>query len=468
MTLKIKDLFTIFTLSIGIFLFVIDLFIINVSLPTIQNTLYLNNGQTQWIIILYVIGYASLLINAGKAGNYFGHKKLYIFGMIGFTIASAICGFSENIYVLLLGRLLQGFSSGLMVPQGLTLITRLFEKPEQRTIAFGIYGSIAGLASVIGQFLGGLIPDLHWMNESWRLIFLINIPFGLIAIVVSYIMLPKDQLLSKEKLSYFPLIQIFVLLIGLIYPLIIGPELHWPLWTIVLLIVFILLTFWFLKHQKGLNPLNSSAIINFSLFRSKMFNLGLLAALFYYMVQDAYFIMNSNYLQNHKNFTATMTGIAFVYQGIGYFIASLVASKFVQKKGKIIVLSGLSIMIIGLFFHLYFLNHEPLDETKIHILFFFYGIGCGSVLPSLMTLALKDLSKELIGVGSAIYLTVQQISICLGIAVVVGIYLQTKGNSFYFFNQLSTAYGLAVSISVVFLLIVMLFILKIFSRRDEQ
>lgn len=468
MTLKIKDYLIIFILSIGIFLFVIDLFIINVSLPTIQHSLNLNNSQTQLIIILYVIGYASLLINAGKAGNYFGHKKLYVIGMLGFTLASVICGFSDNIYLLLFGRLFQGFSSGLMVPQGLTLITRLFDQEDKRTVAFGIYGSVAGLASIIGQFLGGLLPDLHIIEESWRMIFLINLPLGIIAILISYLMLPKDHNFTKEKLSFFPMFQIFFLLIGLIYPLIIGPELHWPFWVIFLLILFIILTLLFLYHQRKLSSTGSRAIINFNLFQSKIFNYGLLAALFYYMVQDAYFIINSNYLQNYKNFTATMTGIAFVYQGIGYFLASLIVSKFIQKKGKFIVLTGLFIMIVGLLLHLYYFNHQQLNVKKIHILFFFYGIGCGSVLPSMMTLALKDLSKTIIGVGSAIYLTVQQISICLGIAIIVGVYLQMDKTKFLFFQNIYNSYGLALSVSVLMLISVAFFIIKIYSSKKEK
>ncbi|KKX51115.1 hypothetical protein L950_0207030 [Sphingobacterium sp. IITKGP-BTPF85] len=91
--------------------------------------------------------------------------------MLGFTISSVICGVSEHIYILLFGRLLQGVSSGLMVPQGIALITSLFKQQEKRTLALGIYGSIAGIASVLGQLLGGILPDQSWINESWRLIF---------------------------------------------------------------------------------------------------------------------------------------------------------------------------------------------------------------------------------------------------------------------------------------------------------
>ena len=454
MSLKIKEIFTVFILSIGIFLFVIDLFIINVSLPTIQKTLSLNNHQSQWIIILYIIGYTSVLINAGKAGAFFGYKKLYVMGILGFTFASLVCGLSTNFYILLIGRFLQGISSGFMVPQGLTLIIQLFEKEEKKAVALGIYGSIAGVASVLGQLLGGLLPDITLLNESWRLIFLINIPLGCVAVLIAQLKISKSEIVEKVKLSFLPMIQVFILLIGLIYPLIIGPELDLPFWCIGLLIVFVILIILFLKNEKEQSDKTQSALINFKLFKNKVFNFGLFAALAYYMVQDAYFIVNANYLQNFKHLSPTTTGIAFFYQGIGYVLASLIVGKYVQNHAKNVLLIGLSIMIIGLFFHLLLLNHDHLNLYYIHALFFFYGLGCGTVLPLLMTSALKDIPKNLIGVGSAIYLTVQQISICLGIAIVVGIYFQSNHLPFYVLQNLSTAYGLVIIVSIALLLVV--------------
>lgn len=454
MRFQMKDLLHICILSIGIFLFVIDLFIINVSLPTIQQALDLSNSATQWIIVLYIIGYASLLINAGNAGDYFGKKKLYVLGMAGFTFASILCGFSTNIYLLLLGRLLQGISSGMMVPQGIALITVLFEDAAKRSMALGIYGSIAGIASVIGQLLGGLLPDQSWIHESWRLIFLINIPIGILACAAAYRYVPGGQSNPRTTISFMPMLSLFILLMGIIYPLIMGPELHWPTWSMLLLATGIILTGLFLKKQRKLYQTGQQALFNFSLFRNKVFNLGLIAALAYYMVQDAYFIINSNYLQHHKSYTATMTGIAFVYQGVGYVVASLLVSKLIQRYGKAVVLTGLSFMVIGLFFHLFVLNQVNVPSDQLHLLFFFYGLGCGSVLPALMTLALKDIDKELIAVGSAIYLTIQQLAICLGIAFVVGLFLHENGKTLFQLHHITTAYGSATAISMLLLIFV--------------
>lgn len=130
MSFQIKDQLHILLLSTAVFLFVIDLFILNVSLPNIQHALHLSNSDTQWITVLYIVGYANILIYAGNAGNRYGKKKLYLVGMAGFTLASFLCGVSSNLYALLLGRLAQGISAGLMIPQGIALITLQFENPE--------------------------------------------------------------------------------------------------------------------------------------------------------------------------------------------------------------------------------------------------------------------------------------------------------------------------------------------------
>ncbi|MFD2554818.1 MFS transporter [Sphingobacterium tabacisoli] len=468
MKLSVKEIFQTFILSIGIFLFVLDLFIINVSLPRIQEALHLSNSEVQWIIILYIIGYASLLINAGKAGEVYGRKNLYVLGMVGFTLSSLLCGLSDHIYFLLLGRLVQGISSGLMVPQAISLITLQFDQPEKRTIALGIYGSIAGVASVLGQLLGGILPDQEWIAESWRLIFLINLPIGVLAVSLTYICILKDRTASDQKVDSVSMVQLFALLILLIYPLIVGPELHWPLWIIGMMILALLLLYRFIQKQYRLDQKNEGAMLNFSLFRNKVFNVGLFIVLAYYMVQDSYFIINSNYLQAQKGFSSSSTGIAFVYQGIGYVLASIVVGRLIHKWGRAVILSGILIMILGLAMHLWIFNQTIPDPIHIHFLFFFYGLGCGSVLPSLMTLALRDLSRSLIGVGSALYLTIQQIAICLGIAFIVGLYYHQEGSTKHFMNNIPAAYLYAMLASIGLLCLVIVLVIRQFSIQSRK
>jgi len=329
----------------------------------------------------------------------------------------------------------------------------------------GIYGSVAGIASVLGQLLGGILPDQKWLEEGWRLIFLVNIPIGALAIFATLIFIAKDAAIPTIKLGYKAMVQLFLLLVLLLFPLVVGPELHWPLGLMLLFVLALILLFRFFKTQKKLFQQNLQPMLNFELFKNRSFTLGLGIALAYYMVQDSYFIINSNYLQMVRNFSSTATGIAFVYQGIGYVLASIIAGSLIQKYGKVVLLSGLAIMLSTLLLHLFIMDAYPVPVEYLHGLFFGYGLGCGTVLPALMTLALRSLDPSLIGVGSAVYLTVQQIAICLGVVFVVGSYYHGEESVFWGFSLLSAAYAQAIVFMMFLLTLVIYGILRFYSAK---
>ena len=168
--------------STSVFLSVLDIFVVNVALPSIKKGINGTDTDMQWIIVLYVLGYAAFLITGGRVGDYFGKKPVFIIGMASFTLASCLCGLSHDAIQLNIGRTLQGISAAFMVPQGIAYIQVLFNDQRSRIKALGIYGSIAGAASVLGQFLGGMLPEVHSFIDGWRLIFLINIPIGIVAV----------------------------------------------------------------------------------------------------------------------------------------------------------------------------------------------------------------------------------------------------------------------------------------------
>lgn len=468
MKLKSTDWTTLFLVSTGIFLFVLDLFIVNVSIPAIKQGLHLSDSNTQWVVILYAIGYASLLIISGKAGEYYGRKRLYIIGMIGFTVSSALCGLASNGALLLLGRIFQGISSALMVPQGISLIALLFSDKNKRIWAMGLYGSIAGIASIIGQLLGGILPDLDWLSEPWRLIFLINIPIGLSTALLAYLRLPESEKTPLQKLDIVGILLIVTTLLSAIYPLIMGPELSWPWWCFALLVLSAATFTLFAKKQQIREVNGAYTLISFSLLKNRAFQLGLGAAIAYYMVQDAYFIIHSLYLQKHLHFSSTDTGIAFFFQGIGYVVASLYVSKLVISKGKIVVLLGIGLMILGLLGHILLFKQTSISNPELFALLFIYGMGCGTVLPSLMTLALKDIAPQQIGIASGIYLTIQQLAICLGIVVIVGTFLHSQDKTSGLTETINTPYEYSNLLSVILLLFVGFFIAKLPKKEIQE
>ncbi|HHM0727261.1 MFS transporter [Elizabethkingia anophelis] len=279
-------------LSMSIFLAVIDLFVVNVAVPSIKESLNGTNSGAMFIIVAYVMGYASFLITGSIAGNAWGKKKVYVWGMLLFTVFSLFCSIAQTTFLLNIFRFFQGVSAAFMVPQGVGMIPYVFPDFKDRTKAFGIYGSIAGAAAVFGQFLGGFLPELNiWGIEGWRLIFIINIPLGGTAFVLSILKLKEVPIIRQKSFDAFGLLLLTVFLITLIYPLIVGGESHWPVWSIAMLVFSFLLLFIFYLYEKyrlaKLNPV----LIDVNLFSLKEFNIGILAAVFYYIAQDSYFFL---------------------------------------------------------------------------------------------------------------------------------------------------------------------------------
>ncbi|MDV3750840.1 MFS transporter [Elizabethkingia anophelis] len=454
-------------LSMSIFLAVIDLFVVNVAVPSIKESLNGTNSGAMFIIVAYVMGYASFLITGSIAGNRWGKKKVYAWGMLLFTVFSLFCSIAQNTFQLNIFRFFQGVSAAFMVPQGVGMIPYVFPDFKDRTKAFGIYGSIAGAASVIGQFLGGLLPELNiWGIEGWRLIFIINIPLGGTAFVLSILKLKELPVIKQKSFDIFGLLLLTAFLITLIYPLIVGGESHWPFWSIAMLVFSLLLLFIFYLYEKyrlaKLNPV----LIDVNLFSLKEFNIGILAAVFYYIAQDSYFFLNAIYLQSHLNLSSVHVGNMFVLQGIGYFMASLFSVRFVIKYDYKVMLGGSCIMILALVLHICYFTNEHINNILIYFILFLYGIGCGTMLPSMMTMALRKISSNLTASASGVYLTVQQISIALGVSIIGGIFFHLLGQNGDLLKA-TVAYHYSTYANILALVIVGGIFLFLSSRRNN-
>ncbi len=443
--------------SSGVFLSVIDIFIVNVAIPSIKAGIHGSDGDSQLFIALYLIGYACFLITGGRTGDHFGRKKVFITAMLVFTTASVFCGIAQTPLQLITARFIQGIGAAFMVPQGIALIQILFPEHHLRVKALGIYGSIAGTASVIGMFLGGLLPDVAFIIPGWRLIFLINLPVGLLAAALSAKFLKESVLIRSVKFDYSGIAILTIALISLTYPLIRGREIGWPLWTLLLLLAALLLIWLFIKDQKRKLRAGNEPLINVKLFSYRDFNIGLLAVFFYYMVQESYFFVNTVLLQTGMGISSSKTGIFFACQGVGYVIASLLSIHLVGVFDKKVLQVGIIIMIIGLVFHILVLETRPVNPLMLMAVLFFYGLGCGSVLPSLLTITLRNIPTHFAGAASGTYSTVQQTAIAIGVGVVVGLFFNEIGGIKTLANYLH-AYRIATACNIFFLMAVAFFL----------
>src|SRR5205807_1908800 len=172
-------------LSLGFFMILLDTTIVNIAIPAMISGLNSSLDQILWVVNAYLLAYAVLLITAGRLGDFFGPRRLFIIGLVVFTVASALCGLAQDGGQLIAARILQGIGGAILTPQTLSIITTIFP-PERRGAAMGIWGAVAGVAAITGPTLGGFIIT----NLSWQWIFYVNVPVGIAAIILALVFIP--------------------------------------------------------------------------------------------------------------------------------------------------------------------------------------------------------------------------------------------------------------------------------------
>lgn len=433
---------------------VIDVFIINVAIPAIKKGVHATDAEVQLVIAGYLLGYAAFLITGGRAGDHFGRKKVFFWGMLAFTLTSCLCGLSVNPLQLNITRFLQGLSASFMVPQTIAFIQILFTGPKERAKAIGMFGITLGIASVTGQVLGGYLSDTRWAIEGWRLIFFINLPIGIATLWATHKYVSETKINHGSKFDYSGIVILTIALFCLIFPLIEGREKGWPWWSIALLLASTIIFAYFIRNQKQKLADNKNPLIDVRLFQIKDFNIGLLAVLFHFMLHTAYLLLSAVYLQNGLGVSAMDCGLYFIFPGILFTISSVMASRLMLRFGKRVLQIGALLMGIAFLLQIQFL--KPGAGTWLIIMLMGgWGLGNGLVLPSLLNIALRSVPAAYAGAAAGVYSTFQQTASALGVSIIGGIF-------FYFSGQgWQTAYtaGIIAILVCVALVSLMLFLL---------
>src|SRR5271156_1453775 len=236
-------------LLIGSFLAFLDFFIVNIALPAMQTDLGARPAQLQLVVAAYGMGFGVFLITGGRLGDIFGRKRVFLLGIAGFTLASTLCGLAATPEILIASRVLQAITAATLVPQVLSIIRVQFAAHE-RPIAVGLYGASMGLASIVAQLLGGLLVSMNLFGWSWRLIFLVNIPIGLIAITLVSRMIRESRGSNRATLDLVGVALASVGLFLLIYPIVQGREAGWPAWSFAMLATMFPVLVGFVKYER--------------------------------------------------------------------------------------------------------------------------------------------------------------------------------------------------------------------------
>lgn len=443
-----------------------DIFIVNVALPSIRQDISANDAELQMIVTAYMIGFASFMITGSKLGDQIGRKRIFLTGILLFMLASTGCAMSPIPQALISFRFLQGIGAALMVPQVLTYIQLLFTDHKERTRAIGWYGVVIGAGTLLGQLLGGYFSSLTitFTHSPWRLIFLINIPVCIAAMIAGMILLPESKHPAKQKNDYKGLVMMSFGLLLLVYAISTGNDSNWslPVWGMITLALVLLTVFIWLQlinTRRG-----EASLINTNLFGYRNFILALIAISLLMVMIDSYFFILTIFLQNGYHLSPLNSGYVVIVQGAGFMLASILAPQLFLRFGTRSLIFGLLVIMISMALQATCYSSDTTARTQ-YAFMIIHGAGVALVLPPLANIALSGLPEHLAGNASGVYATLQQIFGAIGVAICGNIFFGTLSGHTDFDNYYSAfAHGIAFNI---FCLIGVMIVLLIYIRKEH-
>jgi MFS family permease len=441
-------------LLLGAFLPPLDFYIVNLALPAIREGLRATGGQLQLIVSCYSSAYAVFLITGGRLGDLYGRKRMFIAGLASFIVASAICGLAPNGSILIIGRILQGASAAVLAPQVLATIRTIFSVQEQPRV-IGLYGSVFGLASIVGQLLGGALITLHPFSLTWQSIFLINVPIGIAALIGAMKFLPEIKPAKGIQIDWVGVLLLSLLLGSIIYPLTRGREAGWPAWTFISFAASVPLLALFIWFERWLGRVGSSPLVDLNLFKNRTFVTGLAMAFLFYCI-SVFFLTFGIYLQNGLGWTSLASGIGILPFAFGFFGGTLRSAKLYARVGNHILSIGFGLLAGG------FVITAAASYANLGPGIIFYvglicaGVGQGLLQPSTVRIVLAEVEPEQAGLAAGVVTSTLQIGAAVGVAAVGSVFFAVLGQqagAIAYGNAFASALAVAAGLQILGMLL---------------
>ncbi|HUE28807.1 MAG TPA: MFS transporter [Solirubrobacteraceae bacterium] len=402
----------------GTFMVVLDFFIVNVALPSIQTDLHASAVSVEWVVAGYALTSAVFLITAGRLGDRFGRRRIFTLGLALFTLASAACGVAASPTELVVARLVQGIAGALLTPNVLSIIGVLYGGPD-RVRALSAYGTVMGAAAVSGQLIGGGLMATDIAGLGWRSCFLINVPVGALALLLAPRVIPESRAESSQAMDVPGTVLITAALTAIVLPLVEGRQHGWPAWTWVSFAASPVLLAAFAAHQRRLARRGGSPLIDATLFRHRSFSAGLLTQLAFWGGQASFFVVLALYLQQGRGLRPLPAGLVFTILAAAYLVASMLAPALTARHGRRAIGVGAVVLAAGHALLLAAVSEVGVGGSIVALApgLLLVGTGMGLVLAPLATTILQSLEPERAGAASGMLTTMQGLGNALGVAV---------------------------------------------------
>ncbi|BBZ19122.1 MFS transporter [Mycolicibacterium gadium] len=402
-----------------------DATIVNVAIPNIRKDLGATASQLQWVIDIYTLVLASLLLLAGAAADRFGRRRTFQIGLTVFAIGSLLCSLAPNIETLIAARFVQAVGGSMMNPVAMSIITQVFTGRVERARAIGVWGGVVGISMALGPIVGGALIEF----VNWRSVFWINLPICALAILLTAIFVPESKSTTMRDVDPIGQGLGMAFLFGTVFVLIEGPNFGWgDARTIVVAVVAAIALVAFLLFESR----RHDPFIDLRFFRSIPFASATVIAVCAFAAWGAFLFMMSLYLQEERGFSAMETGLIYLPVAIGALVFSPLSGRMVGRWG-----SRPSIVIAGVLITASTVLLTSLSATtpvwQLLMIFAVFGIGFSMVNAPITNAAVSGMPTDRAGAASAVASTSRQVGVSLGVAVcgsIAGAALATAGADF--------------------------------------
>jgi MFS family permease len=427
----------------------LDSTIAQVAAPTIRRELGGSYAVIEWVTAAYALGMAVGLLTGGRLGDIFGRRRVLLAGMAGFVLTSAACAAAQSAGELIAARAVQGLAASIMLPQVFGLIRDLFAAHEMGK-AFGVYGPVMGLSAMLGPIVSGGLISANVFGTGWRMIFAVNVPVGLVALLVGARVLPAGVAGSggapggrasgtgrtpgrarRGQLDLPGAALAGLAMFGLVFPLVQGRSLGWPAWSFAMMAASVLMLAGFAWYQIRRRRSGRTPLVEPSIFRNRPYSAGIVFSLVFTGSLGGIVMIFNVFLQNGLGFTPWHSAITTAPWAAGAFIGSAAGGIAMSKLGRRVLHAGLVIEVAGLVALAAVLHGAGGGVSTVDLLapMIVGGIGMGMVFVPLFDIVMAGVRPQEMGSASGVLQTVNSLGMSLGIAGIGAIFFALAAGS---------------------------------------
>ena len=397
----------------------IDTSITNVALDSITHSLHATATELELIVALYGVAFAVCLALGSKLGDNHGRRRLFMWGVASFGLASLLCGMAGNIEQLLAARIVQGAGAALIVPQILATLHVTLKGPAHAK-AISLFGGIGGIAFIVGQMGGGWLVSADIAGLGWRNAFFINVPICLVVLALSRRYVPETRRETPSRIDWTGTALLAMILCCLLFPMALGPQWHWS-WPLKAALIAIIPLAWLMvlnarkKEREDAHPLIPPRLMQLASIR-----FGVLIAMLFFSVWSGFMFCMALTMQTGLGMAPWQSGNSFIALGVTYFVSAWFAPRLIARyRTSTLLLGGLAIQILGLLALIATFRHWGMNNTALTLApaTGLVGYGQALIVNSFYRIGMRDIQPDDAGAASAILSTLQQAALGLGPAI---------------------------------------------------